>query len=139
MLFGLKSDVTGSITCSAATDNLGNACVMKRLLTTSFPLAAFVMEIAARLLHHSAVLRLDWTPLLQNREADALTNGDFRGFDKAKRLRFSLESFDSIIMQDMLSAGADLYEDIKSAIAKRATRVNKKQRVTPLRMRDPWQ
>ena len=139
VLFGLKSDVTGSITCSAATDNLGNACVMKRLLTTSFPLAAFVMEIAARLLHHSAVLRLDWTPRLQNREADALTNGDFRGFDKAKRLRFSLESFDSIIMQDMLSAGADLYEDIKSAIAKRATRVNKKQRVTPLRMRDPWQ
>ena len=32
-------------------------------------------------------MRLEWTPRLQNRE-DALTNGDFRGFDPERRVRF---------------------------------------------------
>lgn len=48
--FGLGSDESGSVVCSAATDNLGSVCVMGQL---------------------------EWAPRLQNREADSLTNGDF--------------------------------------------------------------
>ena len=142
VVFGVKTDVRGTIMCSAATDNLGSACVMKRLLTTKFPLVAFLMEIAARLILASAELRLDWTRRLQNREADALTNSDFRDVHPARRVRFDLETFDDVVLQDMLETGADLYEDIRAARAKSAkkdVRRTQLQQSVPLRQCDPWQ
>ena len=142
VVFGLKTDARGAIMCSAATDNLGNACVMKRLLTTKFPLVAFLLEIAARLILASAELRLDWTPRLQNREADALTNGDFRDFHPDRRVRFDLDLFEDVVLRDMLEAGVDLYEDIRAArakCAKKGVQHVKLQKAVPLRQRDPWQ
>ena len=142
VVFGLKTDACGAIMCSAATDNLGNACVMKRLLTTKFPLVAFLMEIAARLILASAELRLDWTPRLQNREAGALTNGDFRDFHPDRRVRFDLDLFEDVVLRDMLEAGVDLYEDIRAArakCAKKGVQPVKLQKAVPLRQRDPWQ
>ena len=114
VVFGLKTDARGAIMCSAATDNLGNACVMKRLFTTKFPLVAFLMEIAARLILASAELRLDWTSRLQNREADALRNSDFRDFHPDHRVRFDLDGFDDVVLWDRLETGADLYEDVRA-------------------------
>ena len=45
------------------------------------------MELAHQLADRKAVLRAQWLPRLQNEEADALTNCDFRHFDAAKRIR----------------------------------------------------
>ena len=141
--FGLSqsagSPLSGSVVCSASTDNLGNACVMKRLLTTRFPLMAFVMELAALLLRDSAELRLDWCPRLQNREADALTNEDFRGFAAERRVRFCFDDYEGIVLQDMLENGAELFEDIRLARAKKETREKRARRAEPLKNRDPWQ
>ena len=115
---------------------------MKRLLTTKIPLVAFLMETAARLILASAELRLDVTPRSQNRETDALTNSDFRDFHPDRSVRFELETFDDVVLQDMLETEADLYEDIRAARAKSAkedVRRAQLQQPVPLWQRDPWQ
>ena len=72
----------------------------------SIDTVAFVMELAALLLRDSAELRLDWCPRLRNREADALTNEDFRGFTAKHRIRFCFDDCEGIVLQDMLEYGA---------------------------------
>ena len=42
------------VRCSAGTDNIGNSYAVARLLSTSFPLNAFLMELALRLQREGA-------------------------------------------------------------------------------------
>ncbi|CAL1146446.1 unnamed protein product [Cladocopium goreaui] len=68
--------------------------VVARLLTTKFPLACFLMELALQLQRQEADLELFWLPRLQNEKADALTNQCYIAFDPAKRCRsYSATSF----------------------------------------------
>ena len=138
VLFGVEGSERGVIYCSAATDNFGNACVLNRLLTTKFPLMAFLMEIAARMIQSNVHLCLQWTPRLQNREADSLTNEDYRGFDPKLRLRFSLDEFEGIVMNDMLEAGAHLFKEVREGRKKILKKAAKRARGAGLRETDPW-
>ena len=85
VVFGVPVQMRGRIHCSAGTDNKGNSHVVARLLTTRFPLAAFLMELAMHLQMVGANLELYWLPRLQNQEADALTNNDLTRFDEQLR------------------------------------------------------
>ena len=76
------------------------------------PLCILLMELAAQLQERGAELRLHWLPRLQNEEADSLTNGDYSRFDKRLRLRFDLWSFQDLVLQDLMRAGMDLYEEV---------------------------
>ena len=126
--------------CSAGTDNVGNSFVVARLLTTSFPLNAFLMELALRLQREGAELHLYWLPRLQNAEADALTNGSFAAFSPDQRLRFDLASFKGLVLQDMLDQGLELYEEVRQCrAAKRMRPTVKTSKRDSLRVRDPWQ
>ena len=71
---------------SAGTDNQGNRHLVSRLLTTKFPLCVVLMQLAWTLHTKDLELRLDWLPRLQGREADALTNEDFEGFNPDLRV-----------------------------------------------------
>ena len=77
---------------SAGTDNLGNRHLVTRLLTTKFPLCVVLMQLAWTLHCRDLELRLDWLPRLQNRKADALTNGDFSGFSADLRIEIEPEA-----------------------------------------------
>ena len=69
----------GSVVCSASTDGKR----MRNSAATDKALSVDGLCYGARgaiLPRDSAELRLDWCPRLQNREADALTNEDVRGF-----------------------------------------------------------
>ena len=88
LLFEPGEGSTGSFSCSAGTDNMGNSHLTLRWLTTSFPLVAVLMELAIVLHSKSLDLSLHWLPRLQNTLADSLTNGDFKDFDSKLRLRF---------------------------------------------------
>ena len=103
--------------CSAATDNRGNSNLVERLLTTKFPLCILLMELAMQVQVRGADLRLHWLPRLQNEEADSLTNGDYSRFDSRLCLRFDLKAFKGIIMQDLMRAGMDLYEEVRDSRA----------------------
>ena len=72
--------------------------VVARLLTTKFPLACFLMELALQLQRQEADLELFWLPRLQNEEADALTNQCYITFDPAQRCRFDVAKFEGIVL-----------------------------------------
>ena len=75
LVFVVPVNMRSKMHCSAGTDNKGNSHVVARLLTTKFPLAAFLSELAMQLQCVGADLELYWLPRLQNQEADALMNG----------------------------------------------------------------
>ena len=64
-------------------------------------------------------MKLDWLPRLQNREADALTNGDFSGFDPKLRVDIRPEYLLQAQFQDLLAKGSELYREVKELRAKR--------------------
>ena len=76
----------GRVPITAGTGNQGNRHLVRKMLTTKYPLFLVAMELAAQLTERNIDLRLDWRPREKNMEADALTNEAFDGFDPARRL-----------------------------------------------------
>lgn len=139
LVFGVPVNLRGKMLCSAGTDNKGNSHVVARLLTTKFPLAAFLMELAMQLQCVGADLELYWLPRLQNQEADALTNNDLTRFDERLRMRFDLSSFKGLILSDMLACGTELYEEIRAAQRRRTECHEQRARKSDtLRVAQPW-
>ncbi|CAE7908811.1 unnamed protein product [Symbiodinium microadriaticum] len=134
LLFEPQKGTRGVNHCSAATDNRGNSFVTSRWMTTSFPLNAVLMEVAAILQQRSLHLELHWAPRLQNALADALTNQQYDAFDSKLRLRFDFSRYRSIILKDLMEAGVSLYGDIKEYKekwqGKRASKLRKGERLT---------
>ena len=83
-------DTAGYITLGCGTDNRGNTFLLDGLHTTKFPLGVVLMELAHQMRRRNAVLRASWLPRLQNEEADALTNSDFRHFNPELRIAVAL-------------------------------------------------
>ena len=104
---------------SAGTDNLGNRHLVSRYLTTKFPFCVVLMQLAWILHSQDLELRLDWLPRLQNREADALTNGDFSGFSRDLRVDIKPEDLLQGHFQELLAKGSELFQEVKELRAKR--------------------
>lgn len=139
VVFGVPLQVRGRVRCSAGTDNKGNSHVVARLLTTKFPLVAFLMELAMQLQMVGADLELYWLPRLQNQEADALTNNDLTRFDAQLRLRFDLTSFKGLVLSDMLTCGTELYEEIRVARQRKVEHhVQRVRKSDTLKVANPW-
>jgi hypothetical protein len=152
LAFDVDASSSGSNICGAGTDNLGNRFVVSKLMTTKFPLVIVLMEIAAVLQSKGTHLELHWLPRLQNSEADCLTNQDFTQFDPALRVRVNIEEYQGIVMRKMMSAGMDLYTEIRAAkVSKIESKLKRlsptdaqpvssaKKGRTNLRETDPWQ
>ena len=119
--------------------------MLDKLLTTKYPLGVVL---------RAATLRADWIPRLQNEEADALTNWDFRHFDPARRIEVDLEKLRFAVLNDLFASGEEYLTELEGLKAKsRAARSaavggartpkskaerdwGKKGRT--LRERDPW-
>ena len=130
------------------TDNQGNMHLMDKLLTTKYPLGVVLMELSSQLGRRGATLRANWIPRLQNEEADALTNWDFRHFDSERRIEVNLEDLRFNIMNDLFSAG-DSYlmelEDLRAkgkvaaaAFSSEPGGKRRKKKGAALKDRDPW-
>ncbi|CAE7897806.1 unnamed protein product [Symbiodinium microadriaticum] len=104
---------------SVATDNKGNSHVVSRLLTTKFPLNAFLMELGIQLQRRGAELHLFWLPRRQNVEADAWTNNDTARFDPFWRVRLDVSSFKGVLLREFLDTGMQLYQEVKKSKAAR--------------------
>ena len=92
---------------SCGTDNLGNTFLLDRMLTTKYPLGVILMELAHQCRVRRVALRAAWLPRLQNEEADALTNLDFRHFDAARRIQVDLGKLKFGILHDLFKEGED--------------------------------
>ena len=129
------------LTLGGTTDNMGNRDAVSKLSTTKFPLSAVLMELAAQLHQRGLAMELQWAPRLQNWQADALSNGDFRGFDPTKRVRVDMLNYKWLVLNEMITEGSKLYKSIREAKVEKSKRLLHKTFVKGLksfREREPW-
>ena len=124
-------------------------------MTTKYPLGVVLMELATQLSRRRATLRANWIPRLQNEEADALTNWDFRHFDPAKRIDVELEKLEFHVLNDLFSVGENYISELndlkdKGKISRASARSQQKRKIQTkeerdwgrsgrtLREREPW-
>ena len=62
---------------------------------------------------------MDWLPRLQNREADALTNGDFSGFSMDLRIEVRPEELLEDQFKELMEKGSELFDEVKELRRKR--------------------
>ena len=143
----IRTASTGLATMSCGTDNQGNTYLLDKLMTTKFPLGVILMELSMQLRLRRACLHARWLPRLQNEEADALTNGDYRHFDLAKRIPVVLESLDFRVMSQLFAVSEDYEKELamNKAAQKEARladpsgkREGRVRKGPTLGERDPW-
>ena len=105
------------------------------------------MELAVQIGLRNATLRANWLPRLQNEEADALTNSDFRHFDSSKRVEVDLDQLNFVILNDLFAEGdaytaelaaLKLQEKERKASAAGKLPPAKRRKGEALREKDPW-
>ena len=94
------------------TDNLGNAQLVSKIMTTRFPLVALLAELSVQAKLRSAALEVGWVPRLQNIESDELSNNITTRFDPECQVKVDLEDLNFVILPELLHFGAALYESI---------------------------
>ena len=123
------------------TDNQGNSFLLNKMTSTRFPLNAILIQAATNLEVSGQWLDLQWVSREDNKEADALTNLDYKLFDAHRRIEVGVDSATFPVLFYMLKEGRQLYENLEEQ--KRENRVQgvKRQRVAledKLKSKDPW-
>ena len=103
--FARSSDSTGLVSFSCGTDNQGNSFLVDKLMTTKYPLGIILVELCHQLARRRAALRAQWVPRLENEEADALTNSDFRHFRAESRLEVDPAALPFGVLPRLLEQG----------------------------------
>ena len=142
----MRTETGLQLRLTSETDNLGNTHAVSKLMTTRFPLVAFLAELALQTHRSRAHLDLCWVPRLQNIESDELSNDIVRRFDPATEVKVRLEKLSFEILNQLLDFGGPLYEGIGQAKSARlaglesTTRPAGRKRPLEDRLRhtDPW-
>ena len=138
---------TGLATLTCGTDNQGNTFLLDKLMTTKYPLAVVLMELACQLGRRRAALHARWIPRLQNEEADALTNEEFHHFDAKLRIPVNLGDLGFVVMDELFNSGEEFVKELDSLKAQERAekdrvglvkRVKRSKADQPLREREPW-
>ena len=95
----------GRISAGGSTDNQGNRFILNRLMTTKFPLLAFVCEMAAELEEKNCLLDLGWVPRDQNQEADAITNDNLGDFRRENEVKVDMAKMEFKVLRELLDLG----------------------------------
>ena len=137
-----RGETSATITLTCGTDNQGNAYLLDRMLTTKYPLAVILMELAHQMRRRRMVLRARWLPRLENEEADALTNADFHHFDPKKRVEVTLDGLGFKVLPLLFQVGEDYVAELErsklKAKSQKAEGAKRRKMGQSLRERDPW-
>ena len=121
--------------------------MLDRMMTTKYPLGVVLMELAHQMRIRRLVLRAHWLPRLENEEADALTNFDYRHFNAKHRIEVKLEDLKFKVLNELFQEGEDYVAALEKAKAQQkeakasgAVQVGKKRKKLgdSLRDREPW-
>ena len=152
MLFGPGADwkaANRSVMLTAYTDNSSNTHVMKKFVSSKYPLSIIAMELACQLDLLDVELNLAWVPRSQNCQADDLTNERFEEFNPNHRIEVEFETLPFVVLHRLMDKAGELDSEMKafktSREAKRAAFAGgevggqgHKKRKSDLRWRDPW-
>ena len=130
----------GRASVTGFTDNLSNAYLLDRFITTRFPASLMLMELACQLDKYKLDLSLAWIPREQNEPADDLSKGKFDLFDEKNRLEVEIENLPFIVLYKLMDTAMELDQEVK------AKKVSKEHNMslgkTPpaerLRLTQPW-
>jgi hypothetical protein len=125
-----------SVGVGGLTDNSGNRYAVARMLSTRWPLVAFLAELSAQLEDREMLFEMNWVPREQNAEADAITNGDVDWLNPKLKVTSDLEQLPFIILKEILIKGAGFYEQLEAVNMEALESQVKDPR--SLRVRDPW-
>lgn len=128
----------------ASTDNKGNDFILQKLMSTKFPIAPLLIELAEELRGRQLELNLIWKRRDTNIEADALTNLDFTFFSPVHRIEVVGASIQWKVLDEVMNASEEIFRQVveerekKSAkpkwnIFKRKTKARDR-----LKTKDPW-
>ena len=138
---------TGLLALSCGTDNQGNGYLLDRMLTTKYPLAVVLMELAHQMRIRRLILRAHWLPRLENEEADALTNYEYHHFNAKNRIKVNLDELKFGVLRGLFESGEAYYSDLNDKRAKaKEDRLagkepegkRKKLMGNTLKEREPW-
>ena len=130
----------GRIGVTGFTDNLSNAYLLDRFLTTRFPLSLVLMELAKQLEDFGLDLNLSWVPREQNEEADDFSKGRYEKFETHNRIVIEMENIPFKILRRMLEAAMEFDNEIKERRTSKETNsaANKIPAGQKLRVTQPW-
>ena len=125
-----------AVSVGGLTDNRGNKFAVAKMLTTKWPLAAFVAEMAAQLELREILLEVEWVPRELNAEADSITNGHVEWLTPSMQLEVTLAELPFLVLNELLAEGSKFYEGLDNAnVMGEEHRPTSK---TLLKVRDPW-
>lgn len=111
--------VAAPIKVTAGPDNLANEHLIKRGLTTCWPLCLVFGQMTKGLTVAEPLIHSNWRPRDRNSLADAITNEDFSGVDMEKRVRVDWDKLDFAWTWALWNErGSYLDKDTLKAIAK---------------------
>ena len=133
---------SGRVAITGFTDNLSNAYLIDRFLTTKFPASLVLMELAKQLDFYNLDLDLAWIPREQNEPLDDLSKGRYEKFDLAKKMEISFSELNFLVLKDMLDAAMAMDKEIQEKKASKpkvgAAPGDKTPADQRLRLLQPW-
>lgn len=107
-----KEGTNARVFAQAFTDNKGNDFVLKKGMSTKFPLTMLVMEASDMMRKKNFIACLSWVRRDDNQGADDLTNENFQDFNMELRENVKSEDVKWLVLDDLLKEGKILYEEI---------------------------
>eukprot|EP00438_Fugacium_kawagutii_P006907 Skav221031 [mRNA] locus=scaffold576:209066:211813:- [translate_table: standard] len=98
----------------AFTDNRGNDFILRKGLSTKFPITLMVIEVSEMLRKEGAHATLTWVRRDENEAADDLTNEVFTKFKAENRVEIKSENVEWVVMDQLMETSAELYTKIRT-------------------------
>lgn len=110
----------------AFTDNKGNEFILKKGMSTKFPIALLVIEVGETLRKRSATADLKWVRRDDNQRADDLTNEEFKEFCEERRVRVTRENCKWEVLDELLPESEQLFREVQAFKEKKRSEKAKK-------------
>ena len=99
-----------SLSLQGGTDNKANESLSKKRSSTKWPLMLVSMQLSHLSMEAGLKVSLKWRPRDENEPADALTNGDFTGFDHLKRISIAWGDVDWSLLNSLWEERAEFLD-----------------------------
>ena len=109
----------GTVTVTGLTDSQVSAAVVTRGLIMAFPLWAVAMELSAQWEARGTGSLLNGFPRDLNKEAAALADGRWAGFNQTLRAQADFRRVRWLVLDDLLAAGSRFFRDAAAAEPRR--------------------
>ena len=128
----------GRVAVTGFTDNISNAYLLDKYLTTKFPASLVLMELSKQLELYDLDLNLVWIPREQNEPVDDLSKDRFEKFDSKCRVEVDMTKLNYLVLPKMLEAAMSLDEEIQQISKQKPSFADKAPADKKLRLTQPW-